>query len=174
MASNDTAQEDTAEERTDFRGAVIGRTVGYVEDPNHVPPVGFVYGTVDTSDTADEITNQMDVVSPVFALSRANAAIAAARALDAEDLSVAQRSVILPQTAQRTLDDVRQEIHANARRAVDNPVEIGGPNKFAAAAARGADDEATESAAAAAEDEQAAATEGQVETSEPQHETQQD
>lgn len=122
--------------RNDYRGAVVAQPMAGV-DPIISQHADWQTGNVDTSDTADLIQNQVEAVSPVFEIHRRNAAIQAARALDPHDPGVSRRAVVMPTDATALAEEARNGIYEAANYAVDNPVMIGGPNRYQLLAAQG-------------------------------------
>lgn len=118
----------------------------YLEDESYVPNPYFQYGTVDTSDTAGGAHQSVAEVSPVFAMSRVNNLLTAARALDPEDDGVGAEMVTLPQGAvtvtgtTKTADEGRDDIAGALRRLSEDPLLLGGPTEQQKLAAEEAED----------------------------------
>lgn len=112
---------------------------GFVPDPY----VQFAqYGNVDTSDTAGPAHQQIDSVTPVFAIGRQRAAINAGRALDPNDPGFERRSVIMPERGTAGYDEAYEKVMSTAEVAASTPVEVGGPTVFERAAAVDTSEEA--------------------------------
>lgn len=118
----------------------------YLEDEAYLPNPYWQYGTVDTSDTAGGAHQSVAEVSPVFAMSRVNNLLTAARALDPEDDGVGAELVTLPQGAvtvtgtTKTADEGRDDIAGALRRLSEDPLLLGGPTEQQKLAAEEADD----------------------------------
>jgi hypothetical protein len=128
-------------------------TVGgaYKESDEHVPDPTDQFGTLDTSATAGSAHGQVDAVTPIFDVAKAQDKLTAAKALDPNDDSVDASLVVLPQ-GMVIAEDGAQAARDRVTNAAQNldPVEIGGPNAYQQKAA-----ESGEEAGAEAQAEQA-------------------
>lgn len=121
----DEKREEKPIEHPSYRDAVIAKVAPGIDPVVQQQHADWMYGNVDTSDTADLVQNQVMAVSPAFALHRRNAAVQAARALDPTDPGVSRRAVVLPQDHQQA-EEAQEQIRAAADFAVANPLVVGG------------------------------------------------
>lgn len=111
--------------------APLSKVVGYVENEDYVPDPLHQYGTLDTSDTAGGVHQDIREVSPAFDLARAQNLMTAARALDPDDPTPSEL-VVLPEGSvtvsgtTKTPEDARIELERALKRYSDTPVELGG------------------------------------------------
>lgn len=149
------ADEEKPIEYRDYRGATIANVAPGIDPEVHRQHADWMSGSVDTSDTADLIQNQVAAVSPAFALHQRNAAVQAARALNPNDPGISSRAVVLPQD-HREAQQAREAIVEAANYAVDHPLVLGGSTAQSYYPGTGApvDEDAEEKAAIEAGSEQ--------------------
>lgn len=113
----------------------------YKESDDHVPSPTDLYDQYNTSGTGSH--HVIEDVSPVFEVAKRDAKIQTGRALDPEDTDVPTSAVVLPD-GQRLIvedhDEIRDRLKADAEKAADNPVEVGGPSPSARLAALGGEE----------------------------------
>lgn len=128
MAEEKTAEDQAAELDLD---APLVKQGGYIENPDHTPNPYFQNGTLETTDLGTTPHDQLQGVSPIFEVARAENLRVAARALDPNDTEVSADLVILPsaqvtvQGSERTAEDARAEVFGAVRRLTEEPVILG-------------------------------------------------
>lgn len=139
-------------------------TVGgaYKESDDHVPDATDQFGTLDTSATAGSAHGQVDAVTPIFDVAKAQDALTAKRALDPNDSGVDASLVVLPQ-GMVIAEDGAAEARKRIEDAEVKPVEVGGPNAYQEAAAESGDAAAAD--AEAQQENTGAGTTGSTDTS---------
>lgn len=130
MASSDNkARGASAVDHREWTAPVAaGVKVGgeYVENPDHIPNATDQFKQYKTSGTGAH--EKIEEVSPIFDADRQVTAVEAARALDPDDPGVPRSRVILPDDKEDN-DAAIDRLKAAAKRAVKQPVVVGGPSK---------------------------------------------
>lgn len=91
----------------------------YVENPDHVPDPYAQYGTLPTTGVADDGSNDIRSISPVFDVGRAQNLQNALKALDPEDASLSPELVSLSDHADA--DEVRGRLETALAEYTEDP-----------------------------------------------------